>query len=512
MISLVTATAMKTIDSLSIAGDITVGYFLMQQAGKGIADTVMAIVPNPSVGEIAVLCGKGNNGGDGFVAARILHDAGYRIMCFGVIRPEELSGEAKMAYEQYIGGMGNFLVLDDVTDAGDLSHYVLILDALLGIGLQGNPHGVTAEVIALVNQSSVPVLAVDTPSGLDCERGVPAEPCIMADYTVTMGFQKLGHCFYPGKAHVGRCSIVPLHYPEAVVQKNLSGISIPEHKDYAALLPPRKPWGSKFDHGVAAMMCGSRGMTGSAQLASRAAMRTGCGMVHLAAPQSLLPILAGGLTEVVLHGIAETEDGTPSIQAEQEFIALAQRSQAVCIGSGISHNESTSRLVCKLVSLLENPMILDADGLNAFKDHPEELKKRKADLLITPHAGEWARLFAPLPAEPAEACALLSATARDYGMTIVYKGSPTIIADAKGKIYILPVGNSGMATAGSGDVLSGIIVSLIAQGCSVTHAALLGVYLHGAAGDAAAQKLTEYSVIAGDLVENINKGIRTLIA
>ena len=157
-------------------------------------------------------------------------------------------------------------------------------------------------------------------------------------------------------------------------------------------------------------------------------------------------------------------------------------------------------------------MILDADGINAYKGHPEDLKKRKADLLITPHAGEWARLFAPLPAQPAKACAVLGETARDYGMTIVYKGSPTIVADAEGKIYILPVGNSGMATAGSGDVLSGIIVSLLAQGCSAANAALLGVYLHGAAGDAAAKQLTEYSVVAGDIVDTINKGIRTLIA
>jgi len=512
MIPLVTAAGMKTIDEQSIAGNTTTGYSFMQKAGRGVADAVMSIVPDPDAGEIAVICGKGNNGGDGFVVARILLDAGYRIMCFGVVSPDKLFGEARMAFEHYMACMGNFLVLDDVADVGSLSRYILIVDALLGIGLKGNLRGITAQVITMLNQSSIPVLAIDTPSGLDCDRGMPAQPCVKACYTVTMGFQKIGHCFYPGKSYVGTCSTIPLDYPDTIVRHNLSGITIPEHKDYAAMLPLRKPWGSKFDHGVVAMMCGSCGMIGSAILASRAAMRTGCGMVHLAAPQNLLQILTGQLTEVVLHGIAETEQGTPSIESEQVFLELTQKAQAVCIGSGISHHETTSRLVRTLVRSIAVPLVLDADGINAYKGHPEDLKKRKAELLITPHAGEWARLFAPLPAQPAEACAVLGKTARDYGMTIVYKGSPTIVADAEGKVYILPVGNSGMATAGSGDVLTGIIVSLIAQGCSTENAALLGVYLHGAAGDAAAKQLTEYSVIAGDLVDAICKGIQTLTA
>ena len=210
MIPLVSAAGMKNIDRQSVDGDAVKGYFLMQKAGQGVADAVVTIVPQPVAGEIAVLCGKGNNGGDGFIAASILLDAGYNIMCFGVMHPDELFGEARMAYEHYIARMGNFLLLDDVSDLGDLSQYILILDALLGIGLKGNPHGLMAEVITLINQSQIPVLAIDTPSGFDCEQGKPAQPCINADYTVTMGFQKLGHCFYPGKLYVGTCSIVSL--------------------------------------------------------------------------------------------------------------------------------------------------------------------------------------------------------------------------------------------------------------------------------------------------------------
>jgi ADP-dependent NAD(P)H-hydrate dehydratase / NAD(P)H-hydrate epimerase len=258
------------------------------------------------------------------------------------------------------------------------------------------------------------------------------------------------------------------------------------------------------------MVCGSRGMTGSATLASVAALRTGCGMVHLASPESVVPVLETKLTEVVIHGIKETKSGKPSFSAAEYLLDKSKECQSLCIGPGISHEDETSRLVRQCVAASEIPVVLDADGLNAFKGNSRELKNHKAPLVVTPHSGEWTRLFGSLPQHPIEVANALRKTAQDYDMTILYKGNPTIIAVPSGSVFLSPYGNSGMATAGCGDVLSGIITSLVAQGATVPEAAVLGAFIHGHAGDAAARELGEYSMVAGDVVENIHKVMKVL--
>jgi NAD(P)H-hydrate epimerase len=260
------------------------------------------------------------------------------------------------------------------------------------------------------------------------------------------------------------------------------------------------------------MVCGSKGMVGSAALASMAALRTGCGMVHMASPNGIIGILSSMLREIVLHAITETDCGTPALMARDEILDIGKRSQCFCIGPGISHNEETGKLVRELVQTIKIPVVLDADGINAYKDRVDELKNLSSNILITPHKGEWERLFGPLPENPIEAIDALKSTAKEFDITILYKGSPTIVADKRGKAFILPFGNSGMATAGSGDVLSGIIASLAAQGVELTDAAVLGAYLHGEAGNAARGEFNEYSMIAEDMVANIYQAINTLIA
>jgi NAD(P)H-hydrate epimerase len=253
-------------------------------------------------------------------------------------------------------------------------------------------------------------------------------------------------------------------------------------------------------------------MTGSAALSSMAALRTGCGMVHLACPRSAVPVLSTMLKETVLHGMDETEEGALSASARERVLELSAKAGCVCIGPGISHGKETSQLVLELVQTVGKPIVLDADGINAFKDRPFDLKNVSSGLLMTPHKGEWARLFGPLPQGPLDAIKTLRDKAAQFGMTVLYKGAPTIVADPQGKAYVLPFGNSGMATAGSGDVLSGIITSLAAQGLGLTDAAVLGAYVHGEAGNAASDRRNEYSMIAGDMVENIYKAINTLVA
>jgi NAD(P)H-hydrate epimerase len=325
-----------------------------------------------------------------------------------------------------------------------------------------------------------------------------------------MGFPKIGAYFYPGKSFIGNYCIKDLGYPDEIVEETRPNFFLPTSENLRKLLPARKPSGSKFDHGVAAMLCGSKGMTGSAALASIAALRTGCGMVHLASPQSAIPALSAMLKEIVLHAMAETDNGAPAFDAFGPITELAKTSQCLCIGPGISHEEETGRLIRELVKAIEIPIVLDADGINAYKARAYELKNKKSSLLITPHKGEWSRLFGALPDSPINAVKTLKEKAQEYAMTILYKGNPTLVADPSGKAYLLPFGNSGMATAGCGDVLSGIITSLVAQGCGLTDAALIGAYLHGEAGNAARNEFGEYSMIAGDIVDNIYKAIKTL--
>jgi NAD(P)H-hydrate epimerase len=345
---------------------------------------------------------------------------------------------------------------------------------------------------------------------LDNDTGIAYDPCVQATITVAMGFPKTGSLYYPGKKNTGSLRIEDLEYSNDLVHEYAAANYLLSIDELKSLLPPRKPAGSKFDHGVAAMLCGSGGMTGSAALAAESALRTGCGMVHVASPASCIPVLSVKLTEAVLHDIAETAEQTAALDAFDAVMAQVGRANAVCIGPGLSHNPETAQLVRKLVASVNVPLVLDADGINAYKDHVYDLKQHMSTLCITPHKGEWERLFGVMPETPAAIADRLRAVAVEYAMTIVYKGYPTLVAASGGEIYFSPYGNSGMATAGCGDVLAGIITSLAAQGCTLPHAAVLGAFIHGTAGDAAAEKYTEYSMLASDVMHCIHEAIKKL--
>lgn len=510
MIPILTVAQMRAIDGTAIAGNAGVGFSYMEEAGVGLFEAARALIPTPRGGDVVIVCGKGNNGGDGFAVGRLLLEAGYKVMCFCLCQPYELAGEARLAYDSYVGNEGNFLVLDDIDDLGGLHNCSLIIDAVLGTGIKGNPHGFTAEVLEAINAAHVPILSVDTPSGLDNDSAVPGAPCVKATATVTMGFPKIGLYFFPGKSYVGSLRVKQLDYPEEVVEKRRSNLFLPSTDDLKKMLPARKPAGSKFDHGIALVIAGSTGMTGSSALAGMSALRTGCGMVHLATPKSAFPALSAKLTEIVLHPINETKSGCASLASSEWLLEKAATCHAVCIGPGLSRASATSDLVRAMVAASPVPVVLDADGISAYKGITAALKSHASSLVITPHAGEWTRLFSAMPGNPVKIVEELGRRAKEFDMTILYKGNPTIVASPEGKVYLSPYGNSGMATAGSGDVLSGIITSLIAQGCTATNAAILGAYIHAKAGDEAARELGEYSMIAGDILNNIYKAIRGL--
>ena len=514
--NVLTTARMKDIDKLSIDGNTDKGYSYMCTAGKHIYQAALAILEKIAMKDgnknVAVICGKGNNGGDGYVTARLLEEAGVNVDCFSVCETGDLSDEAFLAFEDYMNLKNNIVqIIANNGEIPDFNNYCLIIDAMLGIGAHGEPRGLYADVIKAVNDSKAFVLAVDTPSGLDCDNGKCTSICIKADITVAAGFSKLGQFFYPGRANVGELLVADLGYPVEIVREDSLRIFLPDINFFSRVLPARKENGSKIDHGLALLVCGSRGMSGAAALASMAALRSGCGMVHLAVPESLVNTLSVKVTEPVLHPLAETASGACAASALNEILSLCERMDALCVGSGLSRDPESASLVRKLIGEIDKPIVIDADGLNAFIGDLLEFTRHKGEIVITPHMGEWKRLFGDLPDEPLDRIKRLKDCAEEFNINILLKGSPSLAVSAKGTAVILPFGNSSLAKAGTGDVLSGIIVSLIAQGCSCFEAAILGAYLHGEAGRLASEDLTEYSVLASDLMMYIPEVVKEII-
>jgi len=513
--NVLTTAKMKQVDQLAIAGNIETGYSYMCTAGRHIYQAALAMLDKIATKDgnknVAVICGKGNNGGDGYVTARLLQEAGIDVDCFSVCDTKDLSGEASLAFKDYTDLENSVVqILTSNDKLPDFNNYNLIIDAMLGIGANGEPRGLYANVIKTVNASKAHVLAVDTPSGLDCDNGKCTSICIKANCTVSAGFLKLGQFFYPGRANVGELQVADLGYPSNIVEEQSLGIFLPDSKFFNSILPARKEAGSKINHGLALLVCGSRGMSGAAALASVAALRCGCGMVHLAVPESLVNTLAAKVTEPVLHPLAETASGACAASALDKVLSLCERMNALCVGSGLSRDQQSASLVRELIKKIDKSTVIDADGLNAFVGALPEFAEHKGEIVITPHMGEWKRLFGELPDEPLERINKLREYAAQYNINILLKGSPSIAVSAKGTAVILPYGNSSLAKAGTGDVLSGIIVSLIAQGCTCFEAAILGAYLHGEAGWLASMDFTEYSVLASDLIRYIPKVIKSI--
>ncbi|HEX2956232.1 MAG TPA: NAD(P)H-hydrate dehydratase [Chitinispirillaceae bacterium] len=509
MISVFSSSLVRKIDETAIDGNVTIGYSYMLKAGNGIRNVIKEKYPDPQSGEIAVICGKGNNGGDGYVAARLLMEDGYRIMCFSLCDIDILTGEAKIALEEFIASKGNVMVVSDPGDLSDLKNYIVIIDAVLGTGIHGDPRSHCAAMIDEINKSGVPVLSVDIPSGLDADSGVPGKPCISATYTITMGFPKTGMYFYPGRKCCGKLIIQELNYPEDCITWK-DKLLVPEINDLRKMLPPRIPDGSKYDHGTALLLCGSRNYPGSAALACQGAMRSGCGMVHLFIPESIHTIIASKLTETVIHPVYESSDGSVAYSAIEQVGQMIGKAQAFCIGPGLTHEPQVVQLVRELVRNCTIPVLLDADGINAFKGNASMLKERTCKLVMTPHKSEWTRLFGSLPESPQEIIDTVRKIALEYQCTILLKGNPTLVGDAGGTVYILPFGNSSLAKAGSGDVLSGCIVSLMAMGASTTDAALLGAYLLGEAAVEKSAVMSEYAVTASDIIDELPARLHAL--
>ena len=501
---LVTSAQMREIDRETIENRGIPGPQLMENAGRGIAEAILTdLIAVPQESKVVVFCGKGNNGGDGYVIGRYLHEEGVQVAFYFIGPIDKLSPDAKLNFDR---AAGLDIELNEVKQVSDLPSELdanFIVDAVFGTGFEGEAKGLAGEIIEYMNLQDVEIISVDMPSGLNADTGQFEGPVVQADYTFTLALPKYGLYISPGRELSGTVATIPIGIPDNVVDMFSHGSELITPEMVSGGLPVRPPDAHKGIFGKLLILAGSTGLTGAATMTAEAANRTGCGLTKVGCPASVQPVLATKLTEVMTVPFPDVaKKGVFALRGLGEIKKLIEQHDAVVIGPGMGTHHETRDLVQRLVAQLEKPTIIDADGLNNLAGKTEILKNSPAPIVITPHPGEFARLTGEaVPEDFHEKAALARKTAADLGVTLVLKGSPTLVADQSGVVYFNQTGNSGMATGGSGDVLSGMIGSLLAQGMSTTGAAVIAVFLHGLAGDVAAEALTERAMVAGDLIE-----------
>ena len=503
----VTAREMKQLDSRTIEEYDVPAEWLMENAGRRVVEEIENTWGPVKGKRIAIVCGKGNNGGDGLVAARHLLKRSARTRVYLMGPTAAVMGEARTNLERFREIGGTIQALDEESAgrlAGELSEQDIVIDALFGTGLSSPLTGLAAQAVEAINASGKPVLSVDLPSGIHTDTGQIMGTAVKADVTVTLALPKRGLLLWPGAEQAGRLEIRDIGIPEALVSQispTVRWLSAPEH---SAILKRRPMNAHKGSFGHVLVIAGSIGKGGAAVMTSLSALRIGGGLVTLAVPSSLEGALPDRPLEIMTLPLPQTEDRTLAPSGLDSLLKFAEDKTVAAIGPGLSTQPETARLVHDLITNLSIPMVIDADGLNILASHLDILKQARAPIVLTPHPGEMARL-AGTSSEAVQADRLAAASefVGRYPVTLVLKGARTVIADRDGILTINTTGNPGMATAGTGDVLTGIIAGLIAQGYTPDQAACLGVYLHGLAGDLAADEIGEIGFLAGDLIRQI---------
>jgi len=499
---------MRKVDEETIARFYP-GLELMERAGRGIADLILEEFSADGF-KAAIFVGPGNNGGDALVVARYLSEAGRACTVHYMAPPEKFSMDALKNHQRLQDRLASDKGLKEVHfERPDWQQVVrkglvgatMIVDGLFGTGLTRPLEGDALEVVRLINASGLPVVSIDTPSGVNGDSGEILGEAVRATYTVTMGFPKLGMLFYPGKAFVGRMSVVDLGFPEEVLQVNSLGIYLLDLPAAARRLPARRPDIHKYQAGTVLLASGSRAYTGATLLCAEAALRSGCGMVYAAVPASIQPVIQSAFREAVVVALPETTEGGIAESASSTLRPYVERADTIVVGPGLGREDETERFVRDFVAGCRKPLVLDADGINAFAGRPELLAGRSTPTAVTPHSGELARLVGhEIPSAPQARVEKTREIARALGVTLVHKGAPTLVASPEGDVWVNHVGSSALATGGTGDVLTGIVAGLAAQAPDVLNAAAIACVAHGRAGERAAQRLGDRAVIAGDLL------------
>jgi ADP-dependent NAD(P)H-hydrate dehydratase / NAD(P)H-hydrate epimerase len=511
LIPLPDAETMRAIDRWAIEQRGVPSLDLMERAGAGVARAVERTVPD---GRVTVVCGKGNNGGDGLVVARLLGEAGREVTVVCTFPPEELSGDAR----ENLNRLGD-LVPVPLTD-GALASSAVIVDAVLGTGFQGQPRGDVAEAIDAIDAARAPVVSVDVPSGVDASTGVVSGAAVRASVTVSFHAGKPGLWIHPGKAHAGEVETIDIGIPRGALSDRRSvpraDVALADpYTDLRAvvtvgliapsvleLLPRRDASSTKFSSGHVLVAGGSRGLTGAPRMAAHASMRAGAGYVTACVPASLQGILASaGPPEMMTRGLSE-DDGGLTAEGVTSVLRATERGGALALGPGLGRSDGAVDFARMLARKAKVALVLDADGLNAHAGRLRELADREAPTVLTPHAGELGRMLELEPSEiERERLRHVRSAAEQARAVVVLKGDDTLIAHPSGRVAVSPGDSPALATAGTGDVLTGVIAALLAQGLNAFAATAAGVWLHGAAGrEAARRQGAAEGVVASDVI------------
>ena len=514
---------MQLLDRRTIEEYGVPGLILMENAGLGVLREMSSRYGDLTGRIIAVVAGQGNNGGDGFVLARHLHQQGVRVRVYLLGQKDRVKGDARVNLQIYEKIGGELQELSSSKISGEklreiksaLHQSDLIVDAIFGTGLTNTrpdlSEQIYSQVITLMNESTRPIVAVDIPSGVTSDTGEVLGAAVKADLTVTFGLPKRGHYLYPGASHRGVLRVVDIGIPKSLVREIPCSLNLLTPEDIRQSLPARPVDAHKGNFGHALIIGGSIGKTGAAAMAAQAALRMGAGLVTLAIPSSLNPIMEHTLKEVMTVPLPETSGQTLSLAAEKALMDIAQDKSVVILGPGLSTHPETQELVKNLLHALRLPIVLDADGINALAGHADSLAQVKTKLVLTPHTGEMARLLGTTSQKiQGDRLGIAQSFAKRYNVCLVLKGAHTVLADPQGPLFINPTGNEGMATGGTGDALAGMLGGLISQGLDPLQAAKVGVYLHGLAGDLAASHKGTMGMIAGDLIECIPLAIKKI--
>ena len=511
MLKVVTADEMRDMDTTAIETVGIPGVVLMENAGSACTRVIQQQLEGKEDPLVHVFCGKGNNGGDGFVIARHLWNEGVYVKVFCIVPEKDITGDALINLDILRNINIPLEFVTTIEQLEDVENHPpdILVDALLGTGIKGAVKGFAREVIDFINQNvETRVVSVDIPSGLDANSPRVTGSAMRANTTVTMALPKRCHVLYPAKNYVGEIYVVDIGIPPFVLNRPEVKVELLEARDI--VLPFRYPDAHKYECGKVGILAGSKGYTGAATLAAEAALKVGAGMVILAVPESINPVMEQKLTEVITRPLPETADqtiGKVSLAALEE---LVEWSDVLAIGPGLGRSAEVQEAVIEVLKMCDKPVVIDADALLALANHSQLLNNGPHEnWILTPHMGEFRRFF---PDESRESISenrieLAQDFAERYGLTLLLKGAPSMVALPDRQVYLNSTGNAGLASGGTGDVLTGFVAGLLAQSYDADEAAYTANFIHGYAADYVMQEETQYTLVAGDLIRHLGAAL-----
>jgi NAD(P)H-hydrate epimerase len=511
----VTANQMQALDRQTIEEFGIPGRVLMENAGRGATHTFLQRIYGKGPGKVGVLAGRGNNGGDGFVMARYLFQRGNDVTVYLLSTADKVQGDAEQNLQLLKASRVPVIEIPDAehfpAQQAGMRHIAFWIDAILGTGLKSDVKGFFRQMIEFINELKRPVFAVDIPSGLNADTGQPCGISIQASATATFAFAKIGHLVQPGAQLCGQVDVIDIGIPPAMAKNARIQQQLVTGRQIQTLLAPRHADAHKGHTGHALIVAGATGKTGAAAMATNAAMRAGAGLVSLGIPQSLNMILESQLPEAMTIPLPDQGTGLLLEEAFDDIVGAAQSKQAMALGPGLGTASHTRNLVHRIIKEIELPLVIDADGLNNIVGHINHLKARKAATILTPHPGEMARLTATATSQiQQDRVTAARCLAQQTKTHVVLKGARTLIASPDEQIFINPTGNPGMASGGMGDVLTGLITGLLAQGHLPLDACRIGVFLHGLAADMLSRK-APWGYLATEVMNTIPLAINSII-